>query len=197
MIDAIETIREIGLRDYHDSHIALFEDTVVRLQPTHIFEWGTNWGESTRIWYELTALHAPICRIDTTDVSRIGDPCGQHPGYLHGHWIEDLASARGSRIHCHQGEGCEISIALFRALPAERAIFFVDDNHELGPNLSSLRAIDALETPAVVIVHDSGGGGPRFAIDTFMQARQVAYEVTEIAEASGVTRLWPTILSGD
>lgn len=186
-------LRAIGLHDYPDEHIALFQDTVERLKPTHIFEWGTNWGESARIWYELTEGQDPLCQIHTTDINMLGAPCGEHPGHLHGHWIRGQTVMDRPRLHWRRGEGCETSIRLWKVLLPEHSLFFIDDSHRVLANARYLRAISHECPPAVIIVHDSGvGGEPRAAVDSFLRRHGDGYKVTEVAATSGAIRLWPT-----
>lgn len=173
-------VRELGIINYQDAELALIADTMNDLRPTHIFEWGTNAGESARIFYEATRDHDT--EIHSIDKRAPGDECAEYPDLHQGFWVDDLP------VTLHQGDGLAETLRLCDELGPERALVFVDDSHVLLDNARALLALRREQPSVVILVHDTLDGGPRKVIDWWARKFGAEYE---IVEAGPMTRLWP------
>lgn len=151
----------VGVHPYPLNELMLMAGAVCRFQPTHVFEWGTNIGASSRVFYE-SAKHFKIpLEIHSTDLpSEIGHI--EHPGSHRGRLVKGKKG-----VFLHLGDGLETSLAIYRTLPKNcRVLFFVDGDHSYESVRRELEAIVTNVTEPKVLLHD-----------TFFQSSDSGYNV--------------------
>jgi cephalosporin hydroxylase len=140
----------VGTHPFPLHELMLLSATVCRFRPSHIFEWGTHIGKSARAFYEITqhyGIPSDIHSIDLPDEVEHAE----HPSHERGRMVRGL-----DRVHLHQGDGLEVSLAVWRKAARPQAVmFFVDGDHGEQSVHRELSGIVA-EVPApVVLLHDA------------------------------------------
>jgi cephalosporin hydroxylase len=166
--------------------------TVVMLwrQPDVIFEWGTNLGNSARIFHWI----AEAFEIDT-EIHSIDLP----PETSHVQNIRELRGVlvRGfSDVHLHLGDGVNKALELFDALKPQRPLFYVDGDHRAEAVTRELEAIRATVPTAPILLDDTHDweipDSPRPAMLQFLERHHGDYEVFEnVATLPGMSLLVP------
>jgi cephalosporin hydroxylase len=132
-------LKRLGINGYKLEEIDLLVSAIKKFQPDVICEWGTNIGESARVFYEIVETHGIDCEVHSTEYS---------PNVDTGMFVKRVP------VHLHHGLGVEVSIPLVREGGFKRPFFFVDDSHEEEGVFEQLKKI-AIEFPqAVIAVHD-------------------------------------------
>lgn len=180
----LKRVRAFGLPAYGDQEVQFFESVLKRLRPTHVFEWGTNVGASARLFYEAALELGYPCEVHTTEIpDYLALLDRDHPGERYGIWIKALP------VHRHRGYGLLESIDWHRKLKPEQALFYLDGNHSYGVVLAELEEVSALDSDAVIMVHDTikyTGG----AVATFCESHP-KYAREDCLYDSGLAALWP------
>lgn len=180
----LRRVRAFGLPAYGDQEVEFFESVLVRLRPTHVFEWGTNVGASARLFYEGARELGYKCEVHTIEIpDELGLLDRDHPGQRYGQWIQNLP------IHTHRGFGLIESIRLHGELNPNQALFYLDGNHSYGVVLAELEEVSALDSDAVIMVHDTINYTDP-AIDSFVTDHP-KYEREDCLFDSGLAALWP------
>lgn len=177
-----ERLRELGIPDYDDDEVALVEETIGRLQPSHVFEWGTNAGASARMFLEGTRRLG--AQVHSIDHRKPGGPCAERPKLYQGYWVAGLA------VWLYQQDGLPFTLHLCKKLKPKRTLVFIDDSHLLLENARALKMLRREQPAAVILVHDADTGEPRCAIDWFIRKYGDEYEVVSVGP---MTRLWPRL----
>lgn len=173
----------MGLPAYGDQEVEFFESVLGRHRPTHVFEWGTNVGASARLFHEASLELGYECEVHTVELPLdLAHLDRDHPGHRYGQWIE------GTSIHAHRGYGLITSLTLYAQYTPERALFFLDGNHEHAVVLAELEAISETAPSAVMMVHDTINLTGT-AIETFLN--WTPYRREDCLFDSGVAALWP------
>ena len=195
MTSFVEHIEEIGLVGYSPEELNMILDTMLDQQTDLVVEWGTNIGQSARIFYEAREWLGLPCVIHSVEIQRELGPVW---GYERGHWVKDLD------VRLHIGDGVTRGVDLWHASGAHRPLFFLDDNHAESEVLRQLRMI-AVEAPeAVMLIHDTHtpvygneiGASywmlhePGVAIQTFLK-ESPDYDYEEVLVGQCMVRLWP------
>lgn len=184
---ALATIRPIRIPGYGEDEVRFFAETIWELQPTHIFEWGTNVGASARVFYELTRIGGIRCDVHTTE--HPDHATHDHPGHLLGRWL------KGCNVKMHTGDGVNVSLAEYvHAGAPEQVLFFLDGDHSYAAVLRELEAIAATAPSAVILVHDTSHPveETEAAVDDFLIDKMPGvYEPRWLHSQAGVARLWP------
>jgi cephalosporin hydroxylase len=166
--------------------------TVVMLwwQPDVIFEWGTNLGNSARVFHWIAEAFAIDTQIHSIDLP---------PDVAH---VENVRELRGmlvrkfSDVHLHLGDGADKAVELFAALKPKRPLFYVDGDHRAEAVTRELDAIHAVAPAAPILVDDTHdwqiSDSPRPAMLQFLDRHQGEYEVFEmVATLPGMSLLAP------
>lgn len=178
-------IQEIELPGYGEDEVLFMAETMERLRPTHVFEWGTNRGSSARIFYEAAQILDLGSEIHTAELpAELAHRDRDHPGEQIGLYIQDVPVLR------HLGDGLEISLGLYGGLRPERALFYLDGCHDYGEVLTELRSLCSSAPRAVLLLHDTRHlPSVATALARFRPER--FYEIENLASQAGMTALWP------
>ena len=169
---------------------------IVKLKPTHIFEWGTHLGISARIFYEVCKnynINTIINSVDLPDdVEHI-----EHPGIQRGIKVKGLKN-----VILHQGDGLNISIEIANKLKGEnKLLFFLDGDHSFESVSRELNGIHNAFPKSYKLIHDtfyqsSKSGyniGPHEAIKEFLEQNPNQYKkISTDLGLPGMTLLYPS-----
>ncbi len=162
----VERVLSAGLIGYSTAEIDYIGETLASVRPDFIAEWGTNVGESARIFFEAAKYHHLDCEIhsvETYDEIPILRP--EDAGRKRGHFVLGLP------VFLHVGEGTVVSIDLYRNSNRIRPLFFLDDSHLEDGVFDSLEKLGEI-TEATILVHDAdlvSSGEPDRAIRRFLE----------------------------
>lgn len=141
--------------------LMLMVAAVCRLRPSQIFDWGTNIGKSARIFYECTTHYRIDAEIHSTDLPD-GVNHTEHPRHARGKLVRGLR-----RVHLHQGDGIETSLAIWRAGDCKpRPLFLIDGDHGYESVSRELGIIVRDVPDPGVLLHDS-----------FYQSKESGYNI--------------------
>ena len=177
------------------NEMMLMSAAVCRLKPTHIFEWGTHFGKSARIFYETTRAFAIDTEIHSIDLPDESDHI-EHPGHERGSMVKGL-----NGVSLHVGDGLDTALELCRRIPREQmsALFFVDGDHAYISVKRELLGIIEHVPGASILLHDTfkqseEAGyniGPGKAIDEVLTSYPVTFKrYTQNLGLPGMTLLW-------
>ena len=173
---------------------------VCRLQPTHIFEWGTNIGKSARIFYEVCkefGLGTEIHSIDLPeDIEHI-----EHPREKRGRLVKGL-----SGITLHTGDGLDTSMQIFSQvnISSSRPMFFLDGDHGYSSVKRELEHIIKHVPNVNILLHDtfnqskvSGYNvGPYKAMVDVLKATNRSFNIlSQNMGLPGMTLLWQPFIN--
>lgn len=185
----------IGTHPFPLDELLLLTAAVTRIQPTHIFEWGTHVGRSARVFFETTKafnINAEIHSIDLPDdVAHI-----EHPGTERGLLVRGL-----KEVTLHAGDGLDTSLYLCEKVNTAEftPLFFVDGDHCYESVKRELQGIINNVPNAHILVHDtfkqseqSGYNiGPYQAIcDTFSSKNREYQIIAQDIGLPGLTLIW-------
>jgi cephalosporin hydroxylase len=171
-------IPTVGIQPFPLHELLLMCAAVCRLEPPLIFEWGTHVGRSARVFYECARHYGIVTQIHSVDLpDEIGHV--EHPRDLRGRLVRGLPN-----VHLHQGDGIEVSLAIWRSSGRPPTpLFFIDGDHAYESVFRELSAVAAEIPGASVLLHEtfnqsSGSGynvGPHRAIEDVMRAHRGRY----------------------
>lgn len=191
--DLTEIVERIGLTGYSHEEITMIYETMDELRPEIIVEWGTNVGTSARIFHEARNLLKLPCEVHSVEIQR---ELGEGWGHERGHHVKGLP------VTLHVGDGVTTGVDLWHESGAERALFFLDDNHAEAEVLRQMRLIHIEAPQAVMLIHDThypvAVAGftswvlhePGVAIQQFLQETG-GYDYKEVLVGQTMVRLWP------
>lgn len=171
-----------GYHPFPINELMLLVSAVVRLKPTHIFEWGTNIGKSARIFYETAKyynINAEIHSIDLPDDIEHQE----HPHQDRGKLVRNI-----KQVNLHLGDGLDKSFEIYNNLSGKKNVkplFFLDGDHSYNSVSRELTAIvENVENP-IILVHDtfyqdekSGYNiGPYLAVKELLEKSQSSFKV--------------------
>jgi len=148
----------VGVHPYPLNELMLMVAAVCRVKPTHIFEWGTHLGKSTRIFYETARFFktkSEIHSIDLPDSVKHQEHLGSQRAKL----VKNIKS-----IKLYQGDGLTVALKLCRQLKPQTSLFFLDGDHRYQSIKRELTGIAKNISLAHILVHD-----------TFNQSKQSGY----------------------
>ena len=189
-----ELVPIVDVHPFPLNELMLMASAVCKVQPSHIFEWGTNIGKSARIFYETIKafnISAEIHSIDLPDdVEHIEHPKGSR-GFL----------VRGLKeVTLHVGDGLTTSLQILsRSNAVRRTLFFIDGDHSYASVRRELEGIIRQVPHANIMLHDtfyqaedSGYNiGPYKAITDVLAAMPDQYKiVSQNLGLPGITLLW-------
>lgn len=186
--DLANLIKSLQIPAYGDDEIMFMGETAKLLQPTFVFDWGTNRGSSARVFYEASKMFGYPCEIHTTDLpDSEGWKSPEFPGQDLGLFFRGLPD-----IHIHRGDGVDESLKVYREKNPSRAIFFVDGDHHYEPVTRELNAIFAGAPTAVILCHDVRHiSFCAQAFDDFSTAHANHYHSDKLMSQAGMGRLRP------
>lgn len=156
----------VGIKPFPLDELMLMVSAVCRLQPTHIFEWGTHIGKSARIFYETSKnfnLDTEIHSIDLPD--NIAHQ--EHPRHSRGLLVKNIKD-----VKLYQGDGLDTSLKIYNSTLSNekvKPLFLLDGDHEYQSVIRELKGIiKNVENPAILI-HD-----------TFLQSKKSKYNIGPI-----------------
>lgn len=184
--DAVAHVRRLGIPGYGDDEVAFIAKTLLKLQPSHVFEWGTNVGASARIFHEVTRLAGIRSTVHTWEHPDM--TTRDHPGHRHAELVDGIAT-----VIPYIGEGLIGALSLYTSTTPARALFFLDGDHSYATVLKELRAIAKVAAEAVILVHDLRHPTERTgdAVHDFAAEQNGRYVLAELASQAGMGRLWP------
>lgn len=151
----------VGVNPYPLNELNLMVASVCYLQPSHIFEWGTNVGKSARVFFETCNYFGFDTEIHSIDLPDDVEH-EEHPGKRRGHYVRGI-----KRVKLYQGDGVATSLGLWETLKKlGRPLFFLDGDHEYASVLRELRTIASNVPFAALLVHD-----------TFFQSEEAGYNI--------------------
>lgn len=157
-------------------------ETVLKLRPEQIWEWGTNVGASARIFFFICYLGHLECDITTIELPNPKDHV-DHPGLRYASEIADLPVTK------ILGDG--ITEALARADPTKRLLFFLDGDHTKESVENEITLLCEKFPEAWLLLHDTRVGGPKEAIDGLLDSVLTGHEISYIPSQTGITRVVP------
>jgi cephalosporin hydroxylase len=186
-----------GIHPFPLHELMLMTAAVCRFEPSEIFEWGTHIGKSARVFYEITSHYRIDAALHSTDLPDDVEHV-EHPHADRGRMVRGLP-----RVHLHQGDGLDTSLALWRAGGRRpQPLFFLDGDHSRESVFRELTGV-TLEIPdAAILVHDafyqspaSGYNiGPYEAIEDVLASVPGRYrKVHSGLGLPGMTLLYPTV----
>lgn len=165
----VATIALLKMGDYSDEDIGFMAHVVGEVQPTHIFEWGTNVGASARIFYELTEDWIPTVDIHSTDWRPPGSRCFEFPDRYQGYWVDGLP------VTLHEGDGLKTTLEGFKWAKPARALVYLDDGHLFEENYVALETLHREHPDVSILVDDARTGEPLAALEEFFLVNPGAY----------------------
>ncbi len=152
----------VGVRPFPLNEQMLMVAALCRLNPTHIFEWGTNVGKSARIFHETCKAlgrNTEIHSIDLPDnVKHV-----EHPGARRGYLVKHI-----KKVKLHLGDGLDTSLRILAEERNQHArpLFFLDGDHSYSSVKRELRTITEKNPHADILLHD-----------TFYQSKESGYNI--------------------
>ena len=188
----VNHIQDLGLVGYSPEELNMILDTMLDQDTDFLCEWGTNVGQSARIFHEAREWLSLSCTIHSVEIQQ---ELGPSWGYERGHFVKGLP------VCLHVGDGVTRGVELWHESGAHRPLFFLDDNHAEAAVLLQMRTIAREAPEAVMLIHDThyplvvGSTAtwvlhePGVAIATFLEDHDYEYE--EVLVGQAMVRLWP------
>lgn len=118
---------------YLISELSLMVATMVHVRPNLVFEWGTNAGCSTRIFFEAAEMQGLKTRIHSTDLpphllpsihANLSPDCEGTGKHVAGNRYQETFSL-------HLGDGLDVSLSIWEqeGWSAARVLWFLDGDH--------------------------------------------------------------------
>jgi hypothetical protein len=183
-----DTIRGLRLPGYGDDEVGFMAETVERLRPDFVGDWGTNRGSSARIFYEASKACLPAAiRIVTVDLPTELEPLDRdHAGQATALFL------KGTPVKRLRGDGVTTALSAYVRSGCGSPLFFLDGDHLKENVFREIVLINRLAPTAVMLCHDTRNG-PGTAIADFMARTPGSYTVEFLASQAGMTRLWPNL----
>jgi cephalosporin hydroxylase len=183
-------LQRVAYWPYPPGELHLMTVTLLWWQPDVIFEWGTNTGNSARIFHWIAEAFEINTQIHSIDLP---------PDVFH---VENVKELRGllvrdfSDVHLHLGDGANKALELFAALKPKKPLFYVDGDHRAETVTRELEAISSAAPMAPILLDDTHDWGisdsPRGAMLQFLERHGGEYEVFEtVATLPGMSLLAP------
>ena len=150
----------VNIHPYPLNELILMVAAICRVRPTHIFEWGTHYGKSARIFYETARffkIKSEIHSIDLPDSAKHQE----HPGSQRGELVKNIKS-----IKLYQGDGLTVALKLCRQLKPATSLFFLDGDHRYQSIKRELTGITRTIPQAHILVHDTFNQSKRSGYNT-------------------------------
>jgi cephalosporin hydroxylase len=184
----------VGVHPFPLNELSLLVSAVCRIQPSHIFEWGTNVGTSARIFYESVNYFKIDCEIHTIDLPDDIQHV-EHPGQHRGELIKGI-----KKVYMHQGDGATTALSLWdTATKKGKPLFFLDGDHSYESVQRELKSIFGQVESASFLIHDTlfqseeslYNVGPFRAVNDFLESTPNLYDrIEERLGLPGMTLLY-------
>lgn len=181
----------VGHWPYPPPELYLMVCAVCWIKPQLIIEWGTNVGNSARVfWTAATKFDIP-CQIHSVDLP-------EDVSHSENIKMDRGVLVRGlPRVKLHIGDGLDIAMKIFREQPSgTRSLFFLDGDHSYQSVMRELEGISCIAPDAAMLIHDThpswGNDGPHHAVQNFQRSNPGKYEAvrTELG-LPGMTFMYP------
>lgn len=173
----------VGVHPYPLDELLLMCATVAYFKPQIIIEWGTHFGVSARVFYEMTRYLGLRIEIHSVDLP----PTAQH--------VENLDDpnrrgrlVKGLDVQLHLGDGLDVAQSIMSAHHNTMPLFFLDGDHAYQSVWRELNGVKSITNRGVVLVHDSFYQGPESNYN-----RGPSEAVTQFAQANRL-RVYSTLL---
>lgn len=190
MVDELKKILvPIGANVYPLNELDFIHKALTCIQPSCIFEWGTNVGRSARIFYEIgkfTNLNFKIFSFDLPDSV-------DHPEHAKEHTGELVAGCEN--VFLYRGDGLKLTLDFYKILRPD-CLIFIDGDHEYDSVYRELEVIVENIPDAHVLLHDTAYSnepgfncGPYLAIRNILEEHPGQYNVHRTSGFPGMTLL--------
>ena len=162
----------VNIHPYPLNELILMVAAICRVRPTHIFEWGTHYGKSARIFYETISffkIKSEIHSIDLPDSVKHQE----HPGSQRGELVKNIKS-----IKLYQGDGLTVALKLCQQLKPATSLFFLDGDHQYQSVKRELKGIIKNVPEATILIHD-----------TFYQSSKSGYNIGPFKAVNTILKL--------
>lgn len=140
----------VGVQPFPLDEQLLMASAVSFFRPDVIIEWGTNIGNSARIFHELR-VHLEL----ETVIHSIDLP----PEAVHSENIKNTQSrgalVTGLPVSLHLGDGLTVAKQLIKEGSYQKPLFFVDGDHAYTSVMRELEGIRNIVGEAVILAHDT------------------------------------------
>lgn len=150
----------VGSHPYPISELNLMVSAVCRLKPQQVFEWGTNIGKSSRIFYETGKQFNIPLEIHSIDLPDDLEHT-EHPKSSRGRMVRGCAG-----VTLHQGDGLEKSIEIYKKNTEIPTLIFIDGDHSYESVRRELNGVIESMPNANILLHD-----------TFYQSEDAGYNI--------------------
>lgn len=152
----------VGTHPFPLNELLLMSGAVCYIKPTHIFEWGTHFGKSARIFYETIQyfnIQSEIHSIDLPD----NIEHNEHPHKERGKFVKNI-----KQVNLHQGDGLNTSLSMLNNIKNEKIVplFFLDGDHSYESVKKELNNIFEKYPKSNMLIHD-----------TFFQSKDSNYNI--------------------
>jgi cephalosporin hydroxylase len=191
----------VGFHPYPLNELCLMVSSLCRLQPTHIFEWGTHVGKSARIFHESKkcfGINTEIHSIDLPDDVEHEE----HPHKHRAHYVKHIED-----VKLYQGDGVSTAMEICATIKGKiNPLFYIDGDHEYTSVLRELKIIHENVDNANILLHDtfyqtSESGynvGPFLAIQEFLNTFPNKYKrIDSQLGLPGMTLLYQDLRRGN
>ena len=140
----------VGFHPYPLDELLLMCSTVNYFRPDVIIEWGTHYGASARVFFEMTQALSLKTEVHTVDLP------------LEVEHVENIkdqntrgALVKGTAVHLHLGDGMSIAREILTEKKPVQPLFFLDGDHAYETVRSELASLKEIAPRAVVLAHDT------------------------------------------
>lgn len=165
----------VGVHPFPLNELSLLVSAVCWLEPSHIFEWGTNIGKSARVFYETTSFFGISSEIHSTDLPDNIEHV-EHPKENRGILVKDI-----KQVILYQGDGLKVSLEIYKKIKKKiKPLFFCDGDHDYSTVRRELEGIVSNVPNASILVHD-----------TFYQSGKSKYNIGPYRAVNDILSLKP------
>jgi cephalosporin hydroxylase len=140
----------VGVHPYPLNELLLMTGALCRLQPDHLFEWGTHMGKSARIFFETcqyfhlkTVIHSVDLPPDATHE--------EHPGQEYAKFLKGIQG-----VKLYRGDGLDVAAKMARSFASSASLmFFLDGDHSFESVSRELQTITSTFPFASILIHDT------------------------------------------
>jgi cephalosporin hydroxylase len=151
----------VGTHPFPLHELMLMCAAITRLEPSVIFEWGTNIGKSARIFHETACYYGIKTTIHSIDLPDDIEH-GEHPHSQRGELVRGIDDVR-----LHQGDGLNVALKLWEdAGSPSGPMFFIDGDHSYESVKRELEGITKAVRDPILLLHD-----------TFYQSPESGYNI--------------------
>lgn len=183
----------VGISAFPINEMMLMVSAVCRFKPTLLFEWGTNSGNSARIFYETIKEFDIDCIIHSIELpDDVFHP--EHPHEYRGILVKGL-----NEVVLHQGDGITEAIKIYlESAPFLQVMVFIDGDHSYQSVKKELDIILKMIPCAVILVHDTFYQSPDsgYNIDPYLAIKDALegknYKVVSTIGSPGMTLIYKT-----